>query len=357
MLEELGGRTLTARGETDMTETVLVTGGSGYIAAFCIADLLRQGFNVRTTVRSLGREADVRASLARLVPSTEQLTFVAADLNTDAGWAEAVSGCTYVMHVASPLPTTDPKHDDELVKPARDGALRVLRAARDVGVKRVVMTASTACIAYGHGSRQTPFTEADWTDETNRADTSAYERSKTIAERAARAWLAAEGGALELVTVHPGAVLGPVLGRDFSGSIEIVKKLMDGSLPGIPRFGFPMVDVRDIADLHMRAMLTDGIAGERFIGAGDFTWMADVARVLRDRLGARGRKVPTMNIPDFVLRVISLFDPLVRGRLFELGKQRPVTAEKARRMLGWVQRPDADSIVDTAESLIAEGIV
>jgi dihydroflavonol-4-reductase len=340
-----------------MTENVLVTGGSGYIAAFCIADLLAQGFAVRTTVRSLMRESEVRTSLTKLVPSTENLSFVAADLNENAGWPEAMAGCTYVLHIASPLPTATPKDDDVLVKPARDGALRVLRAARDAGVKRVVLTASVASIAYGHGGRQTPFTEADWTDETNRADTSAYERSKTIAERTARAWLGAEGGALELVTIHPGAVLGPVLGRNFSGSIEIVKKLMDGSLPGVPRFGFPMVDVRDIADLHIRAMLTDGIAGERFIGAGEFTWMADVARILRERLGARAKKVPKMTIPDFVLRVTALFDPLVRGRLFELGKTRPVTAEKARRVLGWVQRPDADSIMDTAESLLAEGIV
>jgi dihydroflavonol-4-reductase len=336
---------------------VLVTGGSGYIAGFCIAELIRRGFAVRTTVRSLAREAEVRAALAKLVGTTGDLTFFVADLNDDAGWDAAVAGCAYVLHVASPLPIDNPKDDDELVRPARDGALRVLRAARQAGVKRVVMTASVACIAYGHGSRSVPFTEADWTDETSLADTSAYERSKTIAERSARAWVATEGGALELVTVHPGAVLGPVLGRDFSASIEIVKKLMDGSVPGIPRFGFPLVDVRDIADLHMRAMLTAGIAGERFIGVSDFACMADVARVLKAGLGPRGKKVPSMKIPDFVVRLLSVFDPAIRSRLFELGKYRPASAEKARQVLGWAPRPNEESIMDTAESLLAEGIL
>ena len=229
---------------------VLVAGGSGYIAGFCIAQLLREGWHVRTTVRSLAREQEVRHALSRLVNSTDKLDFFVADLNSDEGWREAAEGCEYMVHVASPVPAVIPKDDEEVVRPARDGALRVVKVARDAGVKRVVMTASTASIAYGHGSRNEPFTETDWTDETNRADTSAYERSKTIAERAARKWLASEGGLPELVTVHPGAVLGPVLGRDFSPSIEIVKKLMEGALPGLPRFGWPLVDVRDIADLH-----------------------------------------------------------------------------------------------------------
>ncbi len=227
---------------------VLVTGGSGYVAGFCIAQLLKEGWAVRTTVRQLSREAEVRAMLAQLVHSGKRLSFVAADLIADPGWPEAIAGCDYVLHVASPLPTTNPRDDDELVRPARDGALRVLRLSRDAGVRRVVMTASTAAVAYGHGGRSEPFTEADWSDETNRADTSAYERSKTIAERAAWDFMRREGCALELATINPGAILGPVLGRDFSASIEIVRKLTEGSLPGVPRFGWPLVDVRDVAD-------------------------------------------------------------------------------------------------------------
>jgi len=339
-------------------ETVLVTGGSGYIASFVIAQLLRAGYSVNTTVRSLAREADVRATIGKLADPGGRLTFFAADLNSDAGWSEAVAGCTYVQHVASPLPTSNPKDDDELVRPARDGALRVMKAARDAGARRVVMTASTATIAYGTGGRAAPpFTEADWTDATNRADTSAYERSKTIAERAVRDWMTREGGALELVTVHPGLVLGPVLGNDFSASVEAVKKLLEGSVPGIPRFGWPIVDVRDIADLHLRAMTAHGVAGERFIGAGDFWWMSQMAEVLKRRLGPKAKKVPSMKIPDFVVRISAMFDPVIRDRLFELGKSRPVSHVKATRMLGWAPRANEEAVLATAESLLTEGLI
>lgn len=336
---------------------VLVTGGSGYVAGFCIAHLLREGWTVRTTVRTPARAEEVRAAIAQLVDPGDRLTFVAADLNADTGWVEAAAGCRYVLHVASPLPSTNPKGDDELVKPARDGALRVLAAAKAAGVARVVMTASTAAVAYGRGGRSAPFTEADWSDETNRADTSAYERSKTIAERAAWAWMAAQGGNLELVTINPGAVLGPVLGRDYSASIDIVKKLMDGSLPGLPRFGWPLVDVRDIADLHVRAMTHPAAAGQRFIGAGPFYWMEDIARTLRERLPALARKVPSRRLPDWLIRLLSPFDPVVRERLFELGKERPVSADKARTLLGWSPRGNDEAIVATAESLVAHRLL
>lgn len=336
---------------------VLVTGGSGYIAGFCIAHLIREGWTVRTTVRSPARAEEVRAAISRLADPADRLSFAVADLNADAGWAEAAVGCHYVLHVASPLPSTNPKSDDELVKPARDGALRVLAAARAAGVARVVMTASTAAVAYGHGGRSAPFTEADWSDETNRADTSAYERSKTIAERAAWAWMKEHGSGLELVTVNPGAVLGPVLGRDYSASIDIVKKLVDGSLPGLPRFGWPLVDVRDVADLHVRAMTHPAAAGERFIGAGPFYWMEDIARTLRERMPALARKVPSRRLPDWLIRLLAMFDPVVRERLFELGKERPVSADKARSVLGWSPRANDEAIVATAESLVANKIV
>jgi dihydroflavonol-4-reductase len=337
---------------------VLVTGGSGYIAGFCIAHLIREGWRVRTTVRSLAREAEVRSALGTVVEISGGLEFATADLNEDKGWAAAVAGCRYVLHIASPIPAANPRDDAELVRPARDGALRVLRAARDAGVARVVMTASTAAIAYGHGGRSEPFTEADWSDATNRADSSAYERSKTLAERAAWDFMAREGGGLELTTVNPGAVLGPVLGRDHSASIEIVKKLLDGSLPGLPRFGWPLVDVRDIADLHVRAMVRPEAAGERFIGAGPFYWMADIARVLRARLPeTAARRVPHRNLPDWLVRASAVFDPTVRSRLFELGKERPVSSEKALRVLDWSPRPNDEAILATAQSLIAHGLV
>ncbi len=336
---------------------VLVTGGSGYIAGFCIAQLILEGARVRTTVRSLNREAELRATIAKLVPLGDQLEVVTADLNIDAGWEAAVAGCDGVLHVASPLPSNNPKDDQELIRPARDGALRVLAAARDAGVRRVVMTSSCAAICYGHGGRTQPFTEADWSDDTNLADNSAYERSKTIAERAAWDWHKREGGALELAMVNPGAVLGPVLGRDYSASIDIVKKLIDGSVPGLPRFGWPLVDVRDIADLHLRALRTPAASGQRYIGAGPFFWMSDVARVLRTDMPDIARRVPKLTLPDWLVRVSAMLDPVVRGRLFELGKERNASADKAKRELGWSPRSNEESILATARSLLAEGVV
>jgi dihydroflavonol-4-reductase len=336
---------------------VLVTGGSGYIAGYCIAQLLNNGWCVRTTVRSLAKTKEVSASIGNIARKASEIEFVEADLNSDASWDKAAIGAKYVLHVASPVPVSDPKNDDELIRPARDGALRVLTAARDAGVKRVVMTSSISAIIYGRGVREKPFTEEDWTDETNRSDTSPYDRAKTIAERAAWAWLAAEGGGLELVTVNPGLVLGPVLGSDFSASIEAIKKLMDGSIPALPRFGFNVVDVRDIARLHVLAMTTPEAAGQRFIGSGDFYWMSDVAKMLKQGLGDKAKKVPSIPVPDFVARIVALFDPIVRGRLFELGKRRPVSSEKARRMLGWTPRPVTETVLDTARSLQASNLV
>ncbi len=342
---------------TSKRGVVLVTGGSGYIGGYCIAQLLNEGWKVRATVRSIAKTKAVRASIGNIAPKASEIEFVEADLNSDASWDVAVAGVDYVLHVASPVPVTDPKIDDELIRPARDGTLRVLKAARDAGVKRVVMTSSISAIIFGRGVREKPFTEEDWTDETNRRDTSPYDRAKTIAERAAWAWLAAEGGRLELVTVNPGLVLGPVLGSDFSASIEAVRKLLDGSIPALPRFGFNVVDVRDIARLHVLAMTTPEAAGERFIGSGDFYWMSDVAKILKQGLDDKAKKVPSIPVPDFVARMVALFDPIVRGRLYELGKRRPVSSEKARRMLGWTPRPVTETLLDTAQSLQAGNLV
>jgi dihydroflavonol-4-reductase len=292
---------------------VVVTGGSGYVAGYCIAQLLNEGWRVRTTVRNLGRAEEVRATIGKIAANAGAIEFAVADLNSDAGWANAVAGADYILHVASPVPTVDPKTDDELVRPARDGALRVLKASRDAGVKRVVMTSSISAIIVGRGVREKPFTEADWTDETNRSDTSPYDRAKTIAERAAWAWHKTEGGALELVTVNPSLVLGPVLGSDFSASLEAVRKLLDGSIPALPHFGFSLVDVRDIAALQLLAMTTPSAAGQRFIGSCEFYWMADIAKILKQGLGDKARKVPSIPVPDFLVRVIAIFDRLCEG--------------------------------------------
>ena len=336
-----------------MAGTILVTGGSGYIAGYLIRQLVAEGWTVNTTVRSLNREAEVRAALA--VPEAS-LRFFAADLMDDAGWAEAVAGCSHVAHVASPFPPGAVKHEDDLIVPAREGALRALRFAVAAGVTRFVMTSSVAAIAYGHTGVERPYTEADWTDVTA-PGLGAYVKSKTVAERAARDWVAANGDGLEFCTINPSAVLGPLLSDDFSTSIEFVKRLIDGSMPGFPRLGFAVVDVRDLADLHVRALNAPNMANERFIGAGPFFMMKDVGKILRDRLGPEARKVPTRNVPDFVIKLMALFDASIRQVTGELGRTRAADSSHAREMLGWVPRPAEESIIDTARSLIDRGIV
>lgn len=336
-----------------MTGTVFVSGGSGYIAGFLIRQLIEQGWTVHTTIRNLDRADAVRASLD---VDPARLEIFAADLTADAGWAEAMAGCSHVAHVASPLPTKAPRNDDELIVPARDGALRALRFARDAGVTRFVMTSSVAAIAYGHPHDKTRFTEADWTDVSS-PDAYAYVKSKTIAERAARDWVAREGGAMEFVTVNPSLVLGPLMSRDFSTSLEAIAKLLSGSMPGLPNLGFSVVDVRDVADLHVRCLTTPGLANERFIAAGPFLMLRDVAAILKSGLGVEARKVPTRPLPDWLVRAGAIFDPLIRQVVGELGHIRDTSADHARERLGWVPRPAEESIVDTARDMIRLGVV
>jgi nucleoside-diphosphate-sugar epimerase len=338
--------------------TVLVTGGSGFIGSHCIVQLLAAGHQVRTTVRALKREGEVRAMLKEggAEPGV-RLSFIAADLENDAGWSEAVAGCEYVLHVASPFPPGVPKHEDELIVPAREGTLRVLRAARDAGVKRVVLTSSFAAIGYGQAPRQTPFDETSWTNP-NRDGVSAYVKSKTLAERAAWDFIAKEGGALELSVVNPVGVFGPVLGPDYSTSVLLVQRLMDGAMPGVPRLRFGAVDVRDVADLHIRATTHPAAKGERFLAvAGDFLSLRDIANVLKDRMGASAKRVPTWQLPDWLVRLAALRDPAVKLILPELGQMKNATNEKARRMLGWAPRSNEESIVATAQSLVRLGLL
>ncbi|MDP9035624.1 MAG: aldehyde reductase [Myxococcota bacterium] len=339
-------------------ERVLVTGGSGFIAAHCIVQLLEAGYRVRTTVRSLGREPDVRAMLqAAGAQPGEALSFAAADLLADAGWSEAVANCDLVLHVASPFPLKPPRHEDELILPAREGTLRVLRAARDAGIRRLVLTSSFAAIGYGHRAQEGPFSEESWTDPGG-PGVSAYAKSKTLAERAAWDFMAREGGALELAVVNPVAVFGPVLGRDYSTSIQIVQRLLDGAVPGLPRVAFGIVDARDVADLHLRAMVHPHAKGERFLAvAGDSMTVREVAELLKARLGDAAQRVPTRMLPDWLLRLASLVDSSVAQIVPELGRIRNATGEKARRVLGWAPRSNEEAILATAESLVRLGLL
>lgn len=338
--------------------TVLVTGASGFVGVHCILQLLQAGHSVRGTVRNLKRESDVLAMLREGgVDPAGRLQLFAADLESDTGWAEAVAGCDYVLHVASPLPMAVPKNEDELIVPAREGALRVLRASRDAGVKRVVLTSSFAAVGYGHLLQDAPFDETVWTNTSARI--LPYVKSKALAERAAWDFMAREGGALELSVVNPVAVLGPALGADFSGSLLIVKRLLDGAMPGCPRIWFGIVDVRDVADLHLRAMTSPAAKGERFlaVAAGPSRSILDVATILRERMGAAAAKAPTRQLPDWLVRLAALRDPAVKQFIPELGRIKHATGEKARRLLGWHPRSAEDAIVATAESLIRLGLV
>jgi nucleoside-diphosphate-sugar epimerase len=339
-------------------EMVLVTGGSGFIGAHCILKLLAAGHRVRATVRSLSRENEVRAMLkAGGADAGDKLSFAAADLASDAGWADAAKGCDYVLHVASPIPPTQPKDENELIVPARDGALRVLRAARDAKVKRVVMTSSVASVGYGKDTAERTYTEQDWSDVNGRA-MSAYAKSKTIAERAAWDFIAKEGQGLELSTVLPALVLGPILAADFSPSVLLAQRLLMGAMPGCPRLYFGIVDVRDVADLHVRAMTNPAAKGERFIAcAGNSIPMIDLARILKRRMGAAAAKVPTRELPNWMVWLASWSNPEIKQFIGELGVVKHFNGDKARRVLGWPPVSIEDSIVAAAESLIAKGVV
>ncbi|MFE6522760.1 SDR family oxidoreductase [Streptomyces sp. NPDC057794] len=330
---------------------VLITGGSGFLAAHCIVRLLEDGFQVRTTVRSERGADRVRSMVAAGgSAAATDVEVVQADLTADDGWDAAVAGCDHVLHVASPFPVTPPADESDLIVPARDGALRVLRAARRGGVKRVVLTSSLAAIDYGHAPTTTPYDETVWTDLTGRGVT-AYAKSKTLAERAA--WDFAEREGLELAVVNPTGILGPVLSSDYGTSVGSIALLLDGGIPVLPRATVGIVDVRDVADLHARAMTHPTAAGERFIATAGLMTLSEMARTLRDGLGDAARKVPTRTIPDWIVRIAATFDDNVRLSLSMLGTPRDATSAKAQRMLGWAPRPPQQAVLATAQSILA----
>ncbi len=337
---------------------VLVTGGSGFVGGHVILQLLAAGHTVRTTVRSLGKEAAVREALASAgATNLDKLSFVAADLEKDDGWAEAVAGCEYVQHVASPFPIAQPKDENELIRPAVDGTLRVLKAARDTGVKRVVQTSSFAAVGYGHGHRATPYDETDWTD-VNGPAVQPYMKSKTLAERAAWDFVEREGGGMELAVVNPVGIFGPALNDDLSTTIELIKQMLDGKLPGAPRLYLGAVDVRDVAGMQVKAMTDPAAAGQRFLAvAGGSLSMLDMSRILVDGLGPKAAKARLRELPDWLVRVVALFNPLAREAVPRLGIKGEASNAKAKRLLGWTFRSNEEAIVSSGESLIALRIV
>jgi dihydroflavonol-4-reductase len=332
--------------------TVLVTGGTGFLGGWCIVSLLEAGYEVRTTVRDAAREGAVREAVASAGAEADSLlTVTAADLSSDAGWPEAVAGCRYVLHVASPFPPVQPKDPDELIVPARDGALRVIKAALEAGVERVAMTSSVAAVRSARPSSEAaPYTEDDWTDGQD-PERTPYVRSKTLAEQAAWQHVREAGAEDRLATINPGAIIGPALSDDHSYSLQAIQRLLSG-MPAAPRLGFTFVDVRDVANLHIRALEFPQAGGQRFIATDQFLWMPEVATTLRERLGDAAKRVPTRVAPNLLIRAMALFDGSIRTVVGDLGKRAWFSSQKARSQLGWNTRPVEDSIEECARSLL-----
>jgi len=336
----------------EKTQTVFVTGASGFIAGHCILRLLKEGYAVRGSLRTSGRADEVRMALEPHV-STDDLSFTTLDLSSDEGWEEALKGCTYLLHVASPFPQARPDHEDDLIIPARDGTMRALRAAAKADVRRTVLTSSVAAIAYGEDrDRDYIYSEEDWSN--TEGDISAYGKSKTVAERAAWEFMeTAEAGKMELAVINPSAVLGPLLGSNFSSSGQAVKRLLDGSVPACPAIGFSFVDVRDVADAHYAAMLRPAAAGRRFALVGDYAWMIDVSRILQ----SAGYKSPTRKLPNFVVHILANFDKSVRMLKSGLGVRRHISNERMRTELSIEPRTLDDMILSMAESMVRFDVV
>jgi len=335
--------------------TVLVTGGSGFIASWIIIRLLQQGYVIRSTIRHRAREASVRAAITTQVDPGNRLTFHAADLLQDDGWSKAVEGADFVIHVASPMPVGEYKKTD-VISPAREGTVRVLKAAADAGVQRVVLTSSLVA------AMPAVFHEGVCTDETVWTDLSGkyvndYTKAKTLAEQDAWSFIGQQEGKMTLTTILPGMVQGPVLSADYSGSVELVERMMTGKIPRFPRIGFSVIDVRDLADLHIRAMESKAAAGERFIGTSDFLWFSDIARILRTHFGGNAAKVPDRMLPDWLTRLLACFNPDMRFFVPNLGQRRQFSTQKAAAVLGWQPRRSEEAVIASAESLIRQSLI
>jgi dihydroflavonol-4-reductase len=338
-----------------MAATVLITGVSGFIARHCAVEMLNAGYRVRGTLRSLQRSDGVRESLARHVDVT-RLEFAEADLGADRGWDEAVAGVQAVLHLASPFPVSQPRDEQELIRPAVDGSLRALRAAARAGVSRFVQTSSMVAVMYGHAhDRATPFTAADWT-RVESAGVTGYAKSKTLAERAAREFVERERPSMHYSSVNPGVVFGPALDPDIGTSAEIVQAFLKGKYPGAPRLSIPIVDVRDVARMHRLAVETGSPSGGRYLAVADCLWLIEVARALRESLGPAARKVPTRVLPDWAVKLVSVFDPMARQAVPDLGKQFRVDTGPTRQALGLTFIPAGEAAAAMGRSLVELGL-
>jgi dihydroflavonol-4-reductase len=290
------------------------------------------------------------------ITSFDNLSFIEADLTNDKNWKEAVQGCDYVLHIASPTPIVNYKHENEMINPAKDGVLRVLKAAREANVKRVVLTSAYGAIGMGHKNRVTPYTENDWSNPD--ANLHAYQKSKTIAEKAAWEFIKTEGGNPELSTVNPVAVMGPILGADYSHSTQIVRRMLEGEIKACPKVYSCYVDVRDVADLHLLAMTSPKANGERFLAtSGNALSMLDVAMILKRNLGDEAKNVPTKEMPNRIIKIMALFNPSLRMISTLLGNYAQASGAKAEKVLNWSPRTNEEAIVATAKSFLQSGLI
>ena len=348
---------------TGSDSTVLVTGATGFIAQHCIIQLLDAGYTVRGTARSRNGADSIAATLSpHLTPAAQQrletaLQLVEVDLMKDDGWDNAVAGCRYVLHVASPIPRIPPKDENELIEPAREGTLRVMRAAHRAGVERIVITSSLAAVLYGQ-DRDRVFTENDWSNVDD-SRIGAYEKSKTIAERAAWDFISSLGtdAAVSLVTINPGLVMGPILSSDWGTSGEIVKKIIDRDFPAIPDINYACVDVRDVASAHIAAMTKPDAAGTRFLCANGNHSMRSIARILKEHLEPQGFRIPTGNLPSVMLRLVALWDKTASLALNDLGVEQNIDTTKIRSVLDWEPRDLQEMVTSMADSMIEHGVV
>ena len=339
-------------------KTVLVTGASGFIGTHCVLQLLEQGYKVRGTLRNLDREKHLREVFSQHTQAIDHLEFVRTDLLKDDGWAEAVSGCEYVLHVASPFPSETPEHEEDLIRPARDGTLRVLKAASNAKVKRVVLTSSVAAIQGGHTEKVRDFDENDWSDLSGNID--AYAKSKTLAEQAAWEYASNQDAnqPLELTVINPSFVMGPLLdGTALGTSAKTIKDFLSGVYPGTARISMTIVDVRDVAAAHMAAMTHPKATGNRYICASEFIWLTDVAKLLHRNFAGQGYKVSTLQFPNWFVKFYALFDKSVKGEVPNLGRELRVSNQKTRDELGIQFHSAEEALIAMAESLIRLGVV
>lgn len=343
---------------SDNIKTVLVTGGSGFVGIHCILQLLQQGYVVKTTLRSMNRQDEVKNMLkVGGIISFENLSFIETNLSKDDNWDEAVKDCEYVLHVATPISLEIPKHENEVILPAVEGTIRVLKAAKKAGVKRVVLTSSFAAVGYSHNDPSTLITEECWTDP-NDVNLSAYLKSKTLAEKAAWDFIANEGNGLELSVINPMGIFGPSLGPDISSGFELLKQMLNGSMKLVPKISFGIVDVRDVADLHLRAMTNPSANGQRFLAfSGDIISLPEIAYLLKTKLGNKADKVSTRILPNWGVRIIALFNDKAKNILPQLNKVKNSSNQKAKTILDWKPRSNEEALLASAESLFKFGAI